>query len=134
MNSKRLLCNDRWPSSSLEKKEFVTQGGERWEPGKTSSLLQCPAGRSLLSKPGESNLHRKVKVAVSPGKITHPLDFISLKGRNHLHFTSLQGIVVLTFKEGVDLEQTLSLAYHRLPSPRGRAIIWQDTILCGHYY
>lgn len=63
--------------------------------------------RSLLSKLGESNLLQKVKVIVNPGKITRPLDFISLKERNHLHFTTPNGIVVLTSKGGLDLEQNL---------------------------
>lgn len=63
--------------------------------------------RSLLSELGESNLLQKVKVIVNPGKITRPLDFISLKERNHLHFTTPNGIVVLTSKGGLDLEQNL---------------------------
>lgn len=64
----------------------------------------------LLSKLGESNLLQKVKVIVTPGKITHPLDFISLKGRNHLHFTSPGGIAVLTGRGDLDPEQNLWLA------------------------
>lgn len=65
---------------------------------------------TLLSNLSKSNLLQKVKVIVTLGKITHQLDFISLKGRNHLHFTSPRGIVVLTFRGYLGLEQNLLLA------------------------
>lgn len=75
---------------------------------------------------------QKVKVIAIPGKtITYPLDFISLKGRCHLHFKSPK---VQLFQHS---EETLTLnkrSWSNTDLLVVVATVWQATILHGHCY
>lgn len=96
------------PSGASGKKSTRNRKGKDGSRERSHPYSPMPC-HLLLPKLDDSQWFRKVKAIVTREKVNPLIRFYIPKGRNHLHFTSPQGIVVLMLRGDPDLEEKLLL-------------------------